>query len=157
MIAPDSASNGYPMKSACLFVVALVAYQLASAAPADDERDIERVERALCEAIRTGDAATIERLEDATYTLTNTRGEVTTRADDIADAKKGEIRYTEFRNHDTTMRLYGDAAIRLGITTLKGTSAGKSFALDVRFTDTYVRRADGWKIAASHATRIETK
>ena len=27
-------------------------------------------------------------------------------------------------------------------------------ALHVRFTDTYVRRADGWKIAASHVTRI---
>jgi ketosteroid isomerase-like protein len=140
-----------------LLLVALASPALASAAPADDTREIERVERELLDAFRTGDAATIEKLEDATYTLTNTRGEVTTRADDIADAKKGEIRYTEFRNHDTTMRLYGDAAIRLGITSLKGTASGKAFALDVRFTDTYIKRADGWKIAASHATRIDTK
>lgn len=143
--------------AASLLVAALAVTKLAVAAPADDTREIERVERALCDAIRAGDAATIEKLEDETYTLTNTRGEVTTRADDVADAKKGEIKYTEFRNHDTTMRLYGDAAIRLGVTTLKGTSAGKPFALDVRFTDTYVKRADGWKIAASHATRIENK
>jgi ketosteroid isomerase-like protein len=140
-----------------LLLAALAAPAFAAASPADDTRDIERVERELCDAIRTGDAAKIEKLEDETYTLTNTRGEVTKRADDIADAKKGEIRYTEFRNHDTTMRLYGDAAIRLGITSLKGSASGKPFALDVRFTDTYVRRADGWKIAASHATRIEAK
>jgi ketosteroid isomerase-like protein len=140
-----------------LLLAALAAPAFAAASPADDTRDIERVERELCDAIRTGDAAKIEKLEDETYTLTNTRGEVTTRADDIADAKKGEIRYTEFRNHDTTMRLYGDAAIRLGITSLKGSASGKPFALDVRFTDTYVRRADGWKIAASHATRMEAK
>jgi len=63
----------------------------------------------------------------------------------------------EFRNHDTTVRLYGDAAIVLGITSLKGSSGGKPFALDVRFTDTYVRRSDGWKIAASQATRIDNK
>jgi ketosteroid isomerase-like protein len=140
-----------------VLLAALAAPAFASATPADDTRDIERVERELCDAFRTGDAAAIAKLEDETYTLTNTRGEVTTRADDVADAKKGEIRYTEFRNHDTTMRLYGDAAIRLGITSIKGTASGKPFVLDVRFTDTYVRRADGWKIAASHATRIEAK
>lgn len=141
----------------CVLAVAFSFSQAAVAAPADDEREIERVERALCDAFRTGDAAAIEKLEDETYTLTNTRSEVTTRADDVADAKKGDIKYTEFRNHDTTMRLYGDAAIRLGITSIKGTSSGKPFALDVRFTDTYIKRADGWKIAASHATRIEKK
>ncbi len=141
-----------------LFAAALFAGS-ATAAPAasDDEQAIRRVEQALCDAFRAGDADAIARLEDATYTLTNSRGEVTTRADDIADAKKGEVRYSEFRNHDTTIRLYGDAAIVLGITSLKGTAGAKAFEADFRFTDTYVRRADGWKIAASHATRLEKK
>jgi ketosteroid isomerase-like protein len=128
-----------------------------AASPAADEAAIRRVEQDLCDAIRSGNADAIARLEDETYTLTNTRGVVSTRADDIADAKKGEIRYEEFRNHDTTVRVYGDAAIVLGVTTVKGTANGKPFALDARFTDTYVRRADGWKIAASHATRIDGK
>lgn len=140
----------------CCLAVALLAAGLAVAAPADDEREIRKVEAALCEALRTGDAAAIARLEDETYTLTNSKGEVTTRADDIADAKKG-VRYDEFRNHEQTVRLYGDAAIVLGVTSVKGSAAGKPFAADFRFTDTYVRRDGAWKIAASHATRIETK
>lgn len=138
---------------ACLLAVLA---QNALAAPADDERDIRKVEAALCDALQKGDAAAIAKLEDETYTLTNSKSEVTTRADDIADAKKG-VRYDEFRNHDQTYRLYGDAAIVLGITSVKGTSDGKAFAADFRFTDTYVRHADGWKIAASHATRIAPK
>ena len=138
-----------------VLLAALAAPTFAAASAADDTREIERVERELLDALRTGDVAKIEKYEDETYTLVSTRGEVTTRADDIADAKKGDIRYTEFRNHDTTMRLYGDSAVRLGITSLKGTSSGKPFALDVRFTDTYIRRPDGWKLASSHATRIE--
>ena len=148
------------MRSACcIFVITLAASPAiaASATASSDEAAVRNVESALCDAIRTGNAEAIARLEDETYTLTNTHAEISTRADDIADAKKGDIRYTEFRNHDTTVRLYGDAAIVLGITSLKGTSAGKPFALDVRFTDTYVRRADGWKIAASQATRIDKK
>jgi ketosteroid isomerase-like protein len=140
----------------CWLGIAVLVSQVAVAAPADDEREIRKVEAALCDAIRTGDAAAIARLEDETYTLTNSKGEVTTRADDVADAKKG-VRYDEFRNHDQAFRLYGDAAIVLGITSVKGTSGEKPFAADFRFTDTYVRRADGWKIAASHATRIEKK
>ena len=146
------------MKSAALaFAVTLLVQSAIAATPADDEREIRRVEKELCDAFQKGDAATIERLEDETYTLTNSRAEVTTRADDVADAKKGETRYTEFRNHDTTVRLYGDSAIVLGITSVKGSSGGKDFAADFRFTDTYVRRPDGWKIAASHATRIAPK
>jgi uncharacterized protein (TIGR02246 family) len=146
---------GERMKVACFIAVAVLS-QHAFAAPADDERAIRKVEAALCDALRTGDAAAIATLEDATYTLTNSKSEVTTRADDIADAKRG-VRYDEFRNHDQNVRLYGDAAIVLGVTSVKGTSGGKAFAADFRFTDTYVRRGDGWKIAASHATRIETK
>lgn len=145
------------MKAASvIFAFAAFASAALAASPADDERDIRHVEAALCDALRTGDTAAIAKLEDETYTLTNSKSEVTTRADDIADAKKG-VRYDEFRNHDQTVRLYGDAAIVLGITSVKGTSGGKPFAADFRFTDTYIRRADGWKIAASHATRIEKK
>ncbi len=143
------------MKVACFLAVAMLA-QNAIAAPANDEREVRKVEAALCDALRSGDAAAIAKLEDETYTLTNSKSEVTTRADDIADAKKG-VRYDEFRNHDQKVRLYGDAAIVLGVTSVKGTSGGKPFAADFQFTDTYVRRGDGWKIAASHATRIEKK
>lgn len=128
---------------------------LAMASATDDERDIRHVEETLCAAFQAGDGDTIARLEDATYTLTNSHGDVTGRADDISDAKKGEVRYSEFRNHDSNVRLYGDAAIVTGITSLKGVAAGKTFESDFAFTDTYVRRADGWKIAASHASRLE--
>ena len=142
--------------SRCWLIVAMLAAHGAVAGPADDEREIRKIEAALCDALRTGDAAAIAKLEDETYTLTNSKSEVTARADDIADAKKG-VRYDEFRNHDQTVRLYGDAAIVLGVTPVKGSAGGKPFVADFKFTDTYVRRADGWKIAASHATRIEKK
>jgi ketosteroid isomerase-like protein len=147
------------MKSARFLLAAAFAAQPAIAAPsaADDERDIRRVEQALCAAFQAGAGETIARLEDATYTLTNSHGDVTARADDVADAKKGDVRYSEFRNHDSKVRLYGDAAIVTGITSLKGVAAGKSFESDFAFTDTYVRRADGWKIAASHASRLDKK
>ena len=43
-----------------VLLAALAAPAFASASPADDTREIERVERELCDAIRTGDAAAIK-------------------------------------------------------------------------------------------------
>ena len=147
------------LASCVLAIAALFAQSAIAAAPsaAADEQELKRVESALCEAFRTNDAATVARFLDETYTLTNTRAVVSTRADDIAEVKKGEIQYSEFRNHDTKTRLYGDTAVIIGITSIKGVADGKPFELDVRFTDTYVRRADGWKLAAGHVTRIPPK
>ncbi|MGH8172475.1 MAG: nuclear transport factor 2 family protein, partial [Rhodanobacteraceae bacterium] len=121
------------------------------------EEALKRVEQALCDAFRTNDADAVARNIDETYTLTNSRAVVSTRAEDIAEVKKAETQYSEFRNHDQKMRLYGDTAVIIGITSIKGVSGGEPFELDVRFTDTYVRRADGWKLAAGHVTRIPAK
>lgn len=127
---------------------------VAAPAPAGDEEALKAVEKALCEAFRSNDAGTVARLLDETYTLTNSRAVVSTRAEDVAEVKRAEVQYSEFRNHDTQMRFYGDTAVIIGITSIKGVSEGKPFELDVRFTDTYVRRADGWKLAAGHVTRM---
>jgi ketosteroid isomerase-like protein len=56
-----------------------------------------------------------------------------------------------------TARVYGDAAVVQGITSLKGLSGGKPFALDVRFTDTLIRADGAWKIAVSHVTLIPAR
>jgi ketosteroid isomerase-like protein len=50
------------------------------------------------------------------------------------------------------VRLYGDTALVLGLTTVKGTSAGKPFAAALVFTDTLLKRGGRWVIVASHAS-----
>ena len=124
---------------------------------AHDERDVRRVEAELCKAFETGDATTLRKDLDATFTLTNSRGEVGDFAQNLDEVQKREPRYEVFRNHDQHVRLYGDAAIVTGITTVKGTSKGEPFAADFQFTDTYVRRAGHWLLAASHASRLPAK
>lgn len=123
----------------------------------NDAREIRRVEAELCKAFETGDAATLRRELDATFTLTNSRGEVSSFAQNLAEVAAREPHYEIFRNHDQNVRLYGDAAIVTGITSVKGTSKGEPFAADFQFTDTYVRRNGRWLLAASHASRLPSK
>lgn len=145
------------MRHAALLTITLVLFsQMATARDAlQDEREILKVEAALCRAFENGDAAALRRYLDETFTLTDSRGVVTDFSQNVAEAERGEPRYEVFRNHSQTVRLYGDAAITTGITTVKGNAGGISFAADFQFTDTWVYRDGGWKMAASHASRLE--
>jgi len=124
---------------------------------AQDEREIRRVEAQLCHAFEIGDAGTLRKDLDVTFTLTNSRGEVSDFAQNLAEVASREPRYEIFRNHDQQVRVYRDAAIVTGITTVKGTSKGDAFAADFQFTDTYVRRDGHWLLAASHASRLSAR
>ncbi len=121
---------------------------------ASDEKEIRSVEAVLCRAFESGDAATLRKHMDATFTQTSSRGEVTDFEQNVAEVARREPRYEVFRNHDQKIRLYGDTAIILGITTVKGTADGKPFEADFQYTDTWIRRDGHWKIAASHASRL---
>lgn len=136
-----------------LFCTALATSPLRAQESAD-EAALRRAEAELCDAFRNADAKTIERIEDARYTLTDSRGGVSGRDGDVAEAKKREPRYSEFRNHSQKIRFYGDTAIVNGITSLKGESGGKSFTGNFQFTDTWIKRGAEWKIVSSHASRL---
>ena len=72
------------MKSASLFALSLLCgTAVASFAHAQEnaeEKALRQVEATLCDAFRNSDAATIQRIEDEHYTLTDSRGGVTGRA-----------------------------------------------------------------------------
>jgi pimeloyl-ACP methyl ester carboxylesterase/ketosteroid isomerase-like protein len=122
--------------------------------PAQDERDIRRVEAEICRAFQLGDAVTLRPLLDDGFILTSSTGVVTDLAQNLEEVRAREPAYDEFRNHDQIVRLHGDAAIVTGITTVKGRSGGGSFAKDFQFTDTWVRRDGRWLLAASHASAL---
>jgi ketosteroid isomerase-like protein len=137
-----------------VFAVAARAAPGAAAATPLPEQEVMAVTQAACDAFRTRDLGAMERLLAPEFTLVGTDGAVQPRAQAFAEVRAGEPSYEIFRNHAMTARVYGDAAVVQGITSLKGRSGGKPFALDVRFTDTLIRVDGAWKIVVSHVTRI---
>lgn len=138
------------------FPALLLAASPAVASGQDDVRQILKAESAICAAYQNEDADWLEKHLDPTFTLTSSNGKVTTRADEVADLRGG-TKYDVFRNRDSKVRVYGDAAVVTGITRVEGSSDGKPYALDFQFTDTYVRKGGEWVIVASHASRLATK
>lgn len=126
----------------------------ALAGETEDHRDILAVETALCRAFEDGDAKALERYLDPAFTLVDSQGTVTDRAANLREVASREPRYRVFRNQEQRIRLHGDAAIVTGVTHIEGEAQGQAFTADFRFTDTWIRYPDGWKLAASHASRL---
>lgn len=121
---------------------------------AQDERELLRAEAALCHAFEAGDADGVGKGLDARFTLTDSHGKVTDRAQNIAEVAARDPYYDVFRNSGQKVRLYGDAAIVTGITAIKGHSGATQIEADFGYTDTWIRRGGSWVLAASHASRL---
>jgi ketosteroid isomerase-like protein len=135
-----------------LAFAALLAQPAASASL--QEQEVMAITQAACDAFRLRDITAAERLLAPEFTLVGTDASVQNLKQALDEVRAGDPQYDRFENHSMTARVYGDAAVVQGITSLKGRSGGKPFAVDVRFTDTLVRVDGRWTIVVSHVTRI---
>src|SRR5436189_6134179 len=88
-----------------------------------------------------GDAEKIANFLTDDYTLTNPKGEISTAADDIEDARSGRVHYDVFENYDMEVRIYtGNTEIETGMTKVKGNAQGKPNGNIVQFSDTIVKQ-----------------
>jgi ketosteroid isomerase-like protein len=136
----------------------ILACSAASTASAADIRQLVMdITQQACEAFRVGDLKTADRLLAPEFTLVNSDSTVQSRDEVMAEIRSGNPKYEIFRNHSMTAHVFDNAAIVQGITSLKGTSSGKPFAVDVRFTDTLIKTNGQWRVVVSHVTRIPTE
>jgi len=143
------------MKSLFVFFFACAATILGQT-PSDESAAVLQAEREGCAAYLRGDADKIANFLTDNYTLTNSKGEISTAADDIEDAKSGRVRYDVFENYDMKVRIYDDhTAVVTGKTKVKGNAQGKPIDIIVQFTDTFVKQSGRWRLAAGHVSRLK--
>ena len=143
------------MKSVFIFPFVFLAAVLGQT-PSDDSASVLQAERDGCVAYLRGDADNIAKFLTDDYALTNSKGEITTAADDIEDARSGRVHYDVFENYDMKVRVYGGhTAIVTGKTKVKGNAQGKPIDIIVQFTDTFVKQSGRWRLAAGHVSRFK--
>jgi ketosteroid isomerase-like protein len=144
-------------KSAFAFLLLFASLLAAAQQPTPD--GVLEAERTLCHAYQSNDVAYMRDHVMPDYTLTDSKGVITTQQDDLNDAKTGKAKYTQFENRDMKVRLYGpssspDTAVVTGRTLVKGAYDNQHIDIEVQFTDTMVRQNGVWKLAAGHVSRI---
>lgn len=142
------------MKSTFLILSILFCLSFASARAGSEEEAVMQAERELAVAYQKSDVTGITRGVMEDYTLTNSKGKISSRADDLEEARKIDPKYEIFENREMKVRVHGETAVVLGITRTKGTSEGKAFDAEFQFTDTFVKESGRWRLLAGHVTRI---
>jgi ketosteroid isomerase-like protein len=146
------------MKIAAVFALTfLTSLLFASSEDSDEANAVLKTERDLATAYLKSDADGIAQGVMEDYTLTNSMGKITTRADDIGEARKNDPKYEIFENYDMKVRLHGDAAVVTGKTHTKGVSGGKPFDFQFQFTDTFVKDGGRWRLLAGHVSKLPAK
>ena len=146
------------MKIAAVFALTfLTSLLFAFAQESDEGNAVLQTERDLAAAYQRSDAEGITQGVMEDYTLTNSMGKITTRADDIAEARKNDPKYEVFENYDMKVRLHGDTAVVTGKTHTKGISGGKPFDFQFQFTDTFVKDGGRWRLLAGHVSKLPAK
>jgi ketosteroid isomerase-like protein len=146
------------MKIVAVFALTfLTSLMLALAQESDEANAVLQTERDLATAYLKGDADGIAQGVMEDYTLTNSMGKITTRGDDIGEAKKNDPKYEIFENYDMKVRVHGDTAVVTGKTHTKGISGAKPFDFQFQFTDTFVKDSGRWRLLAGHVSKLPAK
>jgi uncharacterized protein (TIGR02246 family) len=142
------------MKSILAIAMALTAAS-AAAAPADDERAVAQLDTQYQLAVKTNDAATIQRIHADDMILVTGRGKVFRGAEIEERARKGSVSYEQQDEIEGSqkVRVWGDTAVVTALLWIKGTDPERgAFDYKLWFSDTYVRIGGRWRYAFGQAS-----
>lgn len=121
--------------------------------PEQDRSALVQIQQDLAKAWVSGDRAAIERIIAPEWRSTGPDGRSSDRASvfgDVFERRVHRIRRLEI--DDVRVQVFGDAAVVTGRTHGTGDFAGAPYDVVIRFTDTFVRRANQWRAVASHSS-----
>ena len=113
------------------------------------EQELMKIERDWCSADVKGDVAAVSAILSDDYADVLLTGKVANKAQVLADVKtdKATVCDVDMLN----VRVYGDAAVVVGRTTVKSVSFNGQYM----YTDTYIRRDGRWTCVSSQGTEIK--
>jgi ketosteroid isomerase-like protein len=125
------------------------------ASPADRWERKGSLEEQWLQADKTNNLDLLAPLLADKFVNTDNDGKVLNKAEWLAEMKV--IKVVSAENYDVKVTIFGNAAIATGGFKSKGTDeSGKPFALDIRWTDTWVKMSNGqWQCVASHASSVK--
>lgn len=152
-----------PIAHICILIL-IVGCSISQAQSRDNKRspkssaeaEVVKAVDKFYDAFVAGDIATVERMTADDYLQTDVNGKVQDKAAWLAEyyrpmverMKAGQFKWEIFGRDDIQVRLFGNVAVLIGRTKLKGTGGAK--LRELRFTQVWVKRNGEWQRAVFH-------
>lgn len=124
------------------------------------EQEVKALIREWDDAFKQRDPATLDRILADDFVLTDASGAVLNKMEYLSSIVKApdmsHIPQPSSVSDDVAVRVFGDAAVVTGHSTVKGRPRGKGQFLSgqYRFTDVFVKRQGRWQAVATQGTSI---
>jgi ketosteroid isomerase-like protein len=141
----------------CLVVLVFGAAILARPQTESVEQELLKLEQDWSNADLKNDWAVLDRILAEDYILTDSNGNVWTKAECLSLGKSGEDVVTSLASDDFNVHVYGDAAVVRQRLAIKETFKGEDVSGQYRTTDTWIKLAGRWQCVATHNSRIAQK
>lgn len=124
----------------------------ASAEQAVQQQDQERIRAQI-----NADAVALRRIYADDFLGIGPTGVARNKADVIADFTTHALTYQSITTAEVRVRVYGNAAVQTGRSTMVGQDRGKAVPRENRFTRVWVMTDGRWQLVANHYSPMTTQ
>src|ERR1043165_3624571 len=114
------------------------------------EQFIRKLDNERIQAQIHADAAALKRIYADDFIGVGPSGTLRTKPQVISDFTSGNLKFQSITTDDVQVRVYGDAAVETGRSTMDGQDKGKAVPHETRFTRVWVKQQGRWRLVANH-------
>ncbi|HET6930294.1 MAG TPA: nuclear transport factor 2 family protein [Candidatus Acidoferrum sp.] len=143
---------------AAVLLIASVALSVRGQSRANDEAGrIQALELAWNHALEIKDAKALDMLLGNNMVSVDIDGSITNKSEFLASIKAPDYQPSQAVTEQSSVQMYGDAAVVVGVFRVKGMEKGKPYTHRERFVDTWIKTNGTWQCVATTGTLITAK
>jgi len=116
--------------------------------------EIRNVDRERIQAQVNADPVALERIYAEDFIGIGPSGTVRTKKEVLADFASGSLKFQSITTDDVQIRVYGNAAVETGLSTMKGRDAEIVVPEENRFTRVWIKEGGRWRLVANHYSNL---
>ena len=122
---------------------------------ARDEQELRKIERQWAEAMAKEDAATIDKILGADYTMVDSVGVSATRSEVLDQLRSGILKFDVFSTSEIKPRVFQGGGVLTGRVATKGKYKDKDISGEYRFIDVFEYKNGAWKAVYTQLSEIK--
>jgi ketosteroid isomerase-like protein len=138
-----------------LFFVTSAAAQQSSMS--DEGGRVLALESAWNHALEAKDSKALDMLLANTFVSIDIDGSISSKSEFLASIKSPDYQPSQAVTEQSSVQVYGDVAVVVGVFRIKGTEKGKPYVHRERFVDTWIKLNGAWQCVATTSTLITAK